>query len=295
MLVGVEPFRERLHALGYTNITQPGDFYGYSLALGSAEVSLWEHVQAYRTLARGGRASPIHVLPTTSTPDKTVLPEDATFITTDMLSDRAARAVTFGLDNHLNTPFWSAVKTGTSKDMRDNWCIGFSRDFTVGVWVGNFEGDSMHDVSGVTGAAPVWQEIMLALHARVPSAPPNAPPGVTTRLARFSPAVEPPRLERFLDQPARATEIVRAAGDIARIDSPANGVVIALDPDIPLQFQRVPLSTRGTTDRMVLRLNDQMLGPADRNVMWVPARGTHVLALEDSAGHTLDSARFVVR
>ena len=314
ILVGVEPFRERLNTLGYTNITQPGDFYGYSLALGSAEVSLWEHVQAYRTLARGGRASPIHVLPTPATPNETVLPEDATFITTDMLSDRAARTVTFGLDNHLNTPFWSAVKTGTSKDMRDNWCIGFSREFTVGVWVGNFEGDSMHDVSGVTGAAPVWQEIMLALHANVRSAPPAAPPGVITRLARFSPAVEPPRAERFLEQstqsaePAQlaelarasdrtapAAETIRAAGDIARIDSPANGMVIALDPDIPLQFQRVPLSTRGTTDRMVLRLNDQTLGPADRDVMWVPARGTHVLALEDSAGHTLDSARFVVR
>ncbi len=340
MLVGVEPFRERLHTLGYTNITQPGDFYGYSLALGSAEVSLWEHVQAYRTLARGGRASPIHVLPAPSTHDDAVLPEDASFITTDMLSDRAARTLTFGLDNHLNTPFWSAVKTGTSKDMRDNWCIGFSREFTVGVWVGNFEGDSMHDVSGVAGAAPVWQEIMLALHARVPSALPAAPPGVITRVARFSPAVEPPRSERFLasatgiadaaqstdstragdratlaaqtlrpgeraTSPAQtigagkpaalATEMVRAAGDIARIDSPANGMVIALDPDIPLQFQRVPLSTRGPTDRMILRLNEQLLGPADRNVMWVPARGTHVLALEDSAGHTLDSARFVVR
>ena len=63
------------------------------------------------------------------------------------------------------------MKTGTSKDMRDNWCIGFSRDYTVGVWVGNFEGDAMHDVSGVTGAAPVWREIMGALHATSVPAP----------------------------------------------------------------------------------------------------------------------------
>jgi membrane carboxypeptidase/penicillin-binding protein PbpC len=96
-------------------------------------------------------------------------------VVSDILSDRAARTVTFGLDNYLNTPFWSAVKTGTSKDMRDNWCIGFSRRFTVGVWVGNFEGDSMHDVSGVTGAAPVWHDLMMALHARLPSTAPPLP------------------------------------------------------------------------------------------------------------------------
>ena len=85
------------------------------------------------------------------------MPEDVSFIIADILSDPAARTLTFGVDNHLNTPFWSAVKTGTSKDMRDNWCIGFSSKYTVAVWVGNFEGDSMHDVSGVTGAAPVWR------------------------------------------------------------------------------------------------------------------------------------------
>jgi penicillin-binding protein 1C len=293
VLTGVEPFRERLYRVGYATITQPGDFYGYSLALGSAEVSLWEQVQAYRTLARGGRFSPIKVLPTEAKPDELLLSEPATYIVTSMLSDRAARVVTFGLDNHLNTPFWSAVKTGTSKDMRDNWCIGFSRRFTVGVWVGNFEGDAMHDVSGVTGAAPVWQEIMLALHARLPSTPPEAPQGVVTQLAKFSPAIEPPRNELFLS--AEPTTTVRAAEEIARIASPANGVVIALDPDIPARLQRVPLSTRGTDDRMVLRLNDKVLGPADQNVMWIPERGSYTLALEDGAGRTLDSARFLVR
>ncbi len=69
---------------------------------------------------------------------------------------RGAR--TFGLDSLLTTRFWTAVKTGTSKDMRDNWCIGWSQRYTVGVWVGNASGASMHDVSGVSGAAPVWHE-----------------------------------------------------------------------------------------------------------------------------------------
>ena len=76
----------------------------------------------------------------------------AAFIVGDILSDRGARARTFGLDNVLATRFWSAVKTGTSKDMRDNWCVGFQRRYTVGVWVGNADGAPMWDVSGVSAA-----------------------------------------------------------------------------------------------------------------------------------------------
>jgi penicillin-binding protein 1C len=296
VLVGVEPFRDRLHALGYSGITQPGDFYGYSLALGSAEVSLWEQVQAYRALARGGRWSPIRTRPTSDAPDRPLLSEDASFVVADILSDRAARSVTFGLDSYLDTPFWSAAKTGTSKDMRDNWCIGFTRAFTVGVWVGNFEGDAMHDVSGVTGAAPVWQEIVEALHAQLPSPKPPAPAGVVTARARFAPAIEPPRDEWFLRAANRdAPQTIAAAEEIARIANPANGVVIAIDPDIPPARQRVALSARGAGDGMVLRLNGSLLGPAQREVMWRPERGAWLLALEDAAGHTLDSARFLVR
>ncbi|MFO1469283.1 MAG: hypothetical protein U1F35_23005 [Steroidobacteraceae bacterium] len=89
--------------------------------------------------------------------------------------------MSFGLDSHLNTPFWSAAKTGTSKDMRDNWCVGFSHDYTVAVWVGNFEGDPMHEVSGVTGATPAWHDILVALRRERTSQRPSPP-------ARPSPA-----------------------------------------------------------------------------------------------------------
>jgi penicillin-binding protein 1C len=87
----------------------------------------------------------------------------ASFIVADILADNGARVPTFGLDNALATRYWSAVKTGTSKDMRDNWCVGFSARYTVGVWVGNASGAPMHAVSGVTGAAPVWRAVMDAL------------------------------------------------------------------------------------------------------------------------------------
>ena len=292
VLTGVEPFRDRLNSLGYSGITQSGDFYGYALALGSAEVSLWEQVQAYRTLARGGRWSPLRVVPDApAPPDRAAFSADAGFIVADILSDRAARTATFGLDSHLDTPFWSAVKTGTSKDMRDNWCIGFSRRFTVGVWVGNFEGDAMHDVSGVTGAAPVWQEVMLALHARLPSPPPPLPAGVSVMATRFTPAREAPRRELFIDPPP--DQLIAAAPGVARIASPADGMIIALDPDIPPANQRMPFTTRGAVAGMVLRLNGAVVGQPD--ALWSPRPGRYLLALQDAAGHTVDEAHFVVR
>lgn len=297
VLVGVEPFRDRLQELGYAQITEDGDFYGYSLALGSAEVTLWQQAQAYRALAAGGRWSPLHVRadgPAQSASN--LLRTDATFIVSDILSDPAARALTFGIDNHLNTPFWSAAKTGTSKDMRDNWCIGFSSRYTVAVWVGNFEGDAMHDVSGVTGAAPVWREIMGALHQNLASVAPLPPAGVVAAATNFEPAVEPRRREWFLAAQQRrdAVTITRAA-PIARIVTPANGMVIASDPDIPPSRQKVLITAEGATAKMQLTLNGEKLASAGKSVLWTPRPGAHRLELQDANGRLLDRILFTVR
>jgi penicillin-binding protein 1C len=296
VLVGVEPFRDRLHALGYAQITESGDYYGYSLALGSAEVSLWQQAQAYRALAHGGRWSPLRVRADDARADETdLLPQDASFVIADILSDPSARALTFGMDNSLNSPFWSAAKTGTSKDMRDNWCIGFSARYTVAVWVGNFEGDSMHDVSGVTGAAPVWRELMSALHQNVPSPAPTPPRGVVAAATNFAPAVEPPRREWFLARQRESEGVtVTRAPELARIVTPANGMVIAVDPDIPPSRQKLPITLQGATAQMRLKLNGEPLATANAVTMWTPRAGSHRLELEN-AGRLVDRVVFTVR
>ncbi len=297
VLVGVEAFRDRLWSLGYEGLTRDGEYYGYALALGSAEVSLWEQASAFRTLAQGGRHSPLRMVATNgAAPAAQLLPADASFLVADILSDRAARIPTFGLSNHLNTPFWSAVKTGTSKDMRDNWCVGFSADYTVAVWVGNFEGDSMHDVSGVTGAAPAWQEILLALHAGRPGTRPSPPPGLVAEHTVFTPAIEAARDEWFLTGTATASVAAIAPGaGIARITSPANGMVIAIDPDIPPAHQRVPFEAAGATPAMTLALDDRPLGLASEMHLWQPRTGAHALALVDAGGRVIDRVLFTVR
>ena len=172
-LVGVECFVQKLGDLGFEKL-QAADFYGSSLALGAADVTLWELVNAYRSLANGGVWSPL-CLTFEENPNLTsrqVLSAGSAFLVSDILSDRESRSETFHLESPLSTRYWTAVKTGTSKDMRDNWCVGFSDHYTVGVWAGNFSGDPMWNVSGITGAAPAWIEIMNWLHRGLAEPPP---------------------------------------------------------------------------------------------------------------------------
>ena len=177
-LVGYESFYDRLRALGFDSLSRDADHYGYSLALGGGDVTLLALTNAYRTLPNGGIASPVRLLPDSAAPAPTrVIEAGVAWIVSDILGDAAARATTFGLDSALATRYASSVKTGTSTDMRDNWAIGYSPRYTVGVWVGNFSGEPMHDVSGVTGAAPVWREIMDYLNEGKAAPRQPAPPG----------------------------------------------------------------------------------------------------------------------
>jgi len=165
--VGVQTFLERLHQLGFEHLNQTPEHYGLGLTLGSGEVSLWELARAYLTIARLGDAIAL-VSTFSNSPiqhSKPKIPNSTTWeIITNILSDRHARATAFGVDSVLNLPFPSAVKTGTSSNFRDTWTVGFTTDYTVATWVGNFNGEPMRQVSGVTGAAPLWNRIMLHLH-----------------------------------------------------------------------------------------------------------------------------------
>lgn len=212
LIVGVDPFRDRLWDLGYHGLTEDGGYYGYSLALGSAEVTLVEQANAYRALANGGEWSPVRMTKNSPqlTPRHVMTPQSAWLIG-DILADAAARVATFGPDSALRLPFWAAAKTGTSKGLRDNWCIGFTRDFTVAVWVGNLEGDSMKAVSGTSGAAPVWRDVIMALEAHRASSPVIRPKGLVSQVVRFADAIEPPRREWFIDGTAQSISALSPA------------------------------------------------------------------------------------
>ena len=162
-----------LKNLGFSSLNKRADFYGLGIVLGNGEVSLLELANAYRTLANNGIYKPmvyaLNPLIKQEGSSKRVLSAQSTAIITDILSDNNARSAAFGLNSPLNIPYAFASKTGTSKDYKDNWAAGYSRRFTVAVWVGNFDGEPMRRISGITGAAPLLRDIALFLEENYPS------------------------------------------------------------------------------------------------------------------------------
>nr|WP_315478997.1 penicillin-binding protein 1C [uncultured Rhodoferax sp.] len=315
VMVSPDAFQKQLVRLGLP-LKESGDYYGYSLALGSAEVSLLNLTNAYRALANGGRVSLTRLLPGKPAPATQALDPRAAFIVGDIMSDPMARARTFGTDSVLATRFWSAVKTGTSKDMRDNWALGYSQRYTVGVWVGNASGAPMWDVSGTTGAAPIWAAVMNFLHAKQASRAPKPPAGVEQKLVQFAnspsaPSLEAARSEWFVSGTQQSTfamdsgaaraiptgvkgqkGLKNAPAPSARITAPTNGTIIALDPDIPPQAQRLTLQAEGSNLRWLVDGKPFAKGNAAQWPIWP---GRHLIQITDAKGQVLDQVRLEVR
>lgn len=291
-MLGPDALFARLAAFGLAP-SESGGFHGHALALGSADVTLLALTNAYRTLARGGLYSAPSLRGSSTAAARRVAEAASVHLVVDILADNAARARTFGLVSSLATRGFAAVKTGTSKDLRDNWCIGFTDRYSVGVWVGNASGEAMHEVSGVSGAAPIWHEIVGALHASQPSRAPARPAGVLSQRVAFEADREPPREELFLagTEQARQRETAQLAPQrVFGITSPRDGSRFALDPDIPSAAQQIVFEG----ERGVWWLNGRRIGQGSA-LSWSPWPGRHQLELRDARGRVLQSVRFEVR
>jgi penicillin-binding protein 1C len=289
-MLGADALFARLNAFGLA-LPESGGYYGASLALGSADVTLLALTNAYRALANGGIYREIN-LDGRAAAGRRIADARAVYLVTDILADNTARVRTFGLANTLTTRGFAAVKTGTSKDMRDNWCVGFTDRYTIGVWIGNAGGEAMHDVSGVSGAAPIWQALALYLHAQSPSRKPAAPSGVVRARAEFDAKLEPPREELFI----AGTEARKTSGATTvrattfRIASPLDGSLFAIDPDMPPAAQRITFEGEDGT----WVLDGKRVG-SGRVVRWAPWPGRHELTLLAPNGKVVQTVRFEVR
>ncbi len=334
VMVTPDAFHRQLGSLGVP-LRESGDYFGYSLALGSPEVPLLHLTNAFRSLANGGNRGPVRVWPGQpgAVPVRAI-DAGAAFIVGDILSDGNARSRTFGTDSVLATRFWSAVKTGTSKDMRDNWAVGWSERYTVGVWVGNASGAAMHDVSGTSGAAPIWAAVMGFLHAREPSRAPAAPKGLVRQAVQFgalqaaqdAPAplpLEAAREEWFVPgtQQARfaidagpADESVARRGARPSRATPAFAAV-AMDAADEQPSARILAPVPGTIialdpDIPPTRQRLQFVASGGRDLLWridgreqgrgarwawPPWPGRHQLELVDARGKVHDTLQFEVR
>jgi 1A family penicillin-binding protein len=198
--IGIPALLEIAGRLGITTLGDAGSAgrYGLSLTLGGGEVTPLELTAAFGALAnRGQRITPFAIVDVinaqglslmdegrktivdrlSSEPQQALSPQVA-YLITDILSDRYARMRAFGSQSALDIDRPAAAKTGTTSDWRDNWTVGYTPDRVVGVWVGNADGQPMEAISGVSGAGPVWHDVMLAAHRGLPPRPFARPDGI---------------------------------------------------------------------------------------------------------------------
>ncbi|MEW5799569.1 MAG: transglycosylase domain-containing protein [Bacteroidota bacterium] len=194
--IGKDALFGRLEQVGITTLDKSPAHYGYGLTLGNAEVTLLELTNAYRTFANNGFWSPVKIvkeergiageiltqpIPLEAGESRKVISDEAAFLITDILKDPVARRPVFG--NHFRFSFPCAVKTGTTKDYKDNWTIGYTSEYTVGVWTGNFDSKPMLQVSGVTGAGQIFTDVMNLIMTKSSSLTDNGipPKNIITR------------------------------------------------------------------------------------------------------------------
>jgi penicillin-binding protein 1C len=188
--VGIEDTVKLAHRLGITSLSEPGQ-YDLSLALGGGQISLLQLSTAYAALANHGSYTgnsailDIHdadgnlLFTQEKKPPLQILDPRVAWLISDILSDDSARSTGFGLDSTLKLDRTAAVKTGTTTNFHDNWTIGYTPDLLVGVWVGNSGHEPMHNVTGLTGAAPIWHEVMRGLLQGQPDQTFARPDGLT--------------------------------------------------------------------------------------------------------------------
>jgi len=315
---GPDSLHRRLSELGITTLDHTSDYYGLGLTLGNGEVRLLELTNAYATIGRLGLHKPWRVLENThhEVGVRTCDPR-ACWLIADMLADNHARSASFGLKSYLSFEFPVACKTGTSSSYRDNWVIGFTPEFSVGVWVGNMDGSPMHNITGVTGAAPVMHEIFKHLHATRGTTWFERQDGVTTHrihplTGRIVAREQPGGIDEkclWLPEPSRSNDFDRhgrvvlpndyaawlassantlgnlvtiAAGSSAlRISHPQPGTTYYLDPDLPADSQLVRLQAEGSAHVSwsceSLRILDETPHPGIRL-----HPGRHILTASDS-------------
>ncbi len=175
--IGIDRMVEVAQQMGITSFQDDPGRYGLSLTLGGGEVTPLELTSAYAAIANGGFSIPPaailrientrgELLYEYQSPDlvQAIDPRVA-FLISDILDDDIARQPAMGGNNPLELPFPAAAKTGTTNDFRDNWTVGYTPGLVVGVWTGNTDNSEMINVSGLTGAAPLWSTYMQAVYS----------------------------------------------------------------------------------------------------------------------------------
>ena len=328
---GPAALHERLRTVGLTTLDKPADIYGPGLTLGNCEARLLELTNAYASLARLGEYRPWRVLSDAPSVRRSYARPELVWQIADIMNDNAARTLAFGINSALRYDYPVACKTGTSTDFRDNWTIGFTPEFSVGVWVGNFNGEPMHEVSGVTGAGPILHGIFDHLHATRGTSWYVTPPQIAERtvhpltgklledddargvrekfVAGHLPAAESPDdydaagnvklgpeysewLASAENSLAQQTTLASAGSEL-RIISPLPGSTYLLDPDVP-SSRRIPLAAAGGAQ--LVWTSDSLRCESDAGREFaIGADGEHRITVTDPASGRSADVQITIR
>ncbi|MDD2694652.1 MAG: penicillin-binding protein 1C [Anaerolineales bacterium] len=300
--IGLERFVALATRLGIETLADPHD-YDLSIALGGGAVSLLDLTRAYAAFANGGfRLEPRLILEVSNLHGETlyqpteqalerVLDERVAWVISDVLSDDQARMLGFGRNSVLRLDRPAAVKTGTTTNFHDNWTIGYTPDLVVGVWAGNSDYRPMRDVSGVSGAAPIWHQFMRTALAGQPETWVTHPPGINVlqvctpsgglpspdcpylRQEWFIAGSEPTEPDRLYHQ----VVIDTLNGRLASADTPPERRQVRLALDLPAQA-RAWAQKNGQ-----LLLNDLLQGSADSQDSTASETGIAILTPTNGA------------
>jgi len=328
---GPAALHERLRECGLTSLNRPAEIYGLGLTLGNCEARLLEMTNAYASLARLGEYRPWRVLSTSTSSARRYSRPELVWQIADILSDNSARTLAFGMNSALRFDYPVACKTGTSTDFRDNWTVGFTPEFSVGVWAGNFDGAPMREVSGVTGAGPILHAVFDYLHTNYGTSWYRTPPGIVERtvhpltgklladgdargvrekfLADRLPAAESAtdydvaghvQLSaeytdwfRSAENSLRDRAVLAVAPDELLITSPLPGSIYVVDPDVP-SSSRIPLIANGSAK--VEWQSDSLTCRSEAGVDFaLAAEGEHRLVVIDPATGRKAETRIRIR
>ena len=332
--IGVRAFEEYLIGLGFDSIRDRMGSHGTGLALGNAEVSLEEMVRGFSAFPRGGSHVELSFIEGETQPvPPAMMSPYAAWLVSDILADRPSRFLGFGLAPVMATPFESMFKTGTANQFQNIWALAATRRFTVGVWMGNFSGETVIGSTGSAIPASIAARLLAAMeesagenrNAETYLAGPIPAGTVELRICSLSgmiggphctglvrewvradriPSVcnwhspaglfYPPEYQAWLNERPRFGNIMQ--GGTGRIRSPVSGSVFFLNPSIPPEAQALRLETAGFNSDALVFLNGELQGGLNfAGVYALPvSRGSHTVLVEDRDGRAA-SVRFEVR
>jgi len=273
--LGEQEFFLFLKELGISVENAQQNDFGLSAALGSFEITPLELAHAYGILARGGRDFEFRFLknPKKITNEKEIADCSNAYQILDILSDNDARINSFGTENPLKFNFSIAAKTGTTRNFRDNWTVGFSDQIGVLVWVGNADGSPMKDVSGISGAGPLFHAVMEeAMRGRI-----QRKAFSFELICEGSQEITNYELRMMNESEVGIQDSEEKLHglstlqtfDSLRILSPLNGQTFLLSPEKPLESQKLEFRASEKVEWFVNREN---IG-SGKNILWIPQKG----------------------